>query len=198
MNGHTPPTQDAGSEPVDYFDYLRRRSALAQLYRNHWLYPRLCLHLSGMVLDVGCGIGDLLSFRPGTVGTDINPRAVDWCRQAGHRAELMQPDILPFSGGAFDGVVIDNVLEHIADPTLLLAEVHRVLRPGGTALIGVPGKKGYACDADHKVFYDEAGLVAVMAAAGFSASKILPMPIKSKWLDAYMRQYCLYGVFRIG
>lgn len=196
MNGHTPPTQDAGSEPVDYFDYLRRRSALARLYRNHWLYPRLCPHLSGTVLDVGCGIGDLLSFRPGTVGTDINPRAVDWCRQAGHRAELMQPDVLPFGDGAFDGVVIDNVLEHIADPRPLLAEVRRVLRPGGNALVGVPGRRGYASDPDHKVFYDEAALVVVMGGAGFAVRKVLPMPFKSSWLDAHMRQYCLYAVFQ--
>jgi SAM-dependent methyltransferase len=182
----------------DYFDYLCQRSTLAWLYRKYWLYPSLCCHLSGRVLDIGCGIGDLLAFRPNTVGTDINLRAVTWCRKNGYRAELMVPDRLPFGTATFDGVVIDNVLEHVIDPTPLLAETRRVLLPGGAVLIGVPGKKGYACDTDHKVFYDEEGLVAVMAAVGFSVRKFLPMPIRSSWLDAHMRQYCLYGVFRSG
>jgi SAM-dependent methyltransferase len=181
---------------VDYFDYLRQRSILAWLYRKHWLYPRLCRHLSGCVLDIGCGIGDLLAFRPDTIGTDINPSAVYWCRGNGHLAKLMLPDMLPFGSAAFDGVVIDNVLEHIFDPVPLLSEARRVLRPGGTAVIGVPGKKGYASDPDHKVFYDEHLLVSTMIATGFSLKRLLPMPFKSSWLDVRMRQYCLYGVFQ--
>lgn len=188
------PTPD--TDTVDYFDYLRQRSRLAWLYRKYWLYPRLCRHLSGSVLDVGCGIGDLLAFRANTTGTDINPRAVAWCRDNGYPAELMMPDVLPFQNSVFDGVVIDNVLEHIADPAPLLGEVRRVLRPGGRALIGVPGRRGYACDPDHKVHYDEANLVAVMAAAGFAKLRLLPMPFRSNWLDVRMRQYCLYGVFQ--
>lgn len=180
---------------IDYFDYLCRRSPLAWLYRKYWLYPRLCRHLGGYVLDVGCGIGDLLSFRSDTVGTDINPFAVAWCRKNGHRAELMMLDVLPFQTAEFDGAVIDNVLEHIAEPRALLAEVRRVVRPGGSVLIGVPGKRGYDCDPDHKVFYDEAALVSVMAAAGFGLRWMFHAPLRSDWLDVHMRQYCLYGVF---
>ena len=190
-----PAAPPSGGEP-DYFDYLTQRSRLAWLYRKHWLYPRLCRHLSGDVLDVGCGIGDLLAFRPGTTGTDINPRAVEWCRRAGHRAEPMSPDVLPFADASFDGVVIDNVLEHIVDPRPLLAEARRVLKPQGRALIGVPGRRGYASDPDHKVFYDEPALVATLAASGFTVRKVLPMPVRSSWLDGHMRQYCLYGVFQ--
>lgn len=188
----TPTADDA----IDYFDHLRKRSTLAWLYRTYWLYPKLCRHLSGAVLDVGCGIGDLLSFRSGTVGTDINPRAVDWCRNKGHRVELMMPGVLPFGTAEFDAVVMDNVLEHIAEPQALLEEARRVLRSGGRALIGVPGRRGYASDPDHKVFYDSAALVAVMDSAGFTLQRLLPMPFMSSWLDAHMRQYCVYGLFQ--
>lgn len=184
------------TEAIDYFDYLAKRSTKAWLYRKYWLYPKLCRHLSGTVLDVGCGIGDLLAFRQDTVGTDINPRAVDWCRANGHCAELMTPDLIPFGDATFDGVVIDNVLEHIAAPEALLDEVRRVTRAEGRVLIGVPGRRGYASDPDHKVFYDATALVAVMGSAGFGLQLLLPMPFKSDWLDTHMRQYCLYGVFR--
>ena len=57
----------------DYFNYLRGRSRLGLLYRKYWLYPRLNKYLYGDVLDVGCGVGDLLSFRPSTIGVDVNP-----------------------------------------------------------------------------------------------------------------------------
>ncbi len=182
-------------ESVEYFNYLRKRSTLARLYRKYWLYPRLCRHLSGHVLDVGCGIGDLLAFRKGTVGTDINPRAITWCRANGHNAEAMMPDILPFENGTFDGLVLDNVLEHITDPAPLLLEAYRVLRPRGHVLIGVPGRRGYASDTDHKVFYDENLLISTMTKAGFTLQRLFPMPFKSSWLNADMRQYCLYGMF---
>lgn len=183
-------------DAVDYFDHLRKRSNLAWLYRTYWLYPRLCRYLSGVVLDVGCGVGDFLSFRKGTVGTDINPRAVAWCRDKGLRAEHMTPDVLPFETAEFDGVVLDNVLEHIADPERLLAEVRRVLKSEGRTLIGVPGRRGYESDPDHKVFYDAATLAVVMATAGFALRHLLPMPFESSWLDTHMRQYCVYGVFQ--
>lgn len=184
------------NEGLDYFDYLRKRSILACFYRKYWLYPRLCRHLSGSVLDIGCGIGDLLSFRENTIGVDINPRAVAWCREKGYRAEMMAPGVLPFQAAEFDGVVIDNVLEHITDPQPLLAEARRVLKQNGRLLIGVPGRRGYTCDPDHKVFYDESSLVEILATSRFDLKQLLCMPFKSVWLEAHMRQYCLYGVFQ--
>ena len=111
----------------EYYAYLRGRSLKGKLYRNWWLYPRLARHLSGRVLDVGCGIGDMLRFRPNTVGVDINPETITWCRTQGLDAHHMERNRLPFDAGTFDGVILDNVLEHIAAPQPLLAEVRRVL-----------------------------------------------------------------------
>jgi len=100
----------------EYFAYLSSRSRLGHLYRKHWLYPRLNKRLHGRALDVGCGIGDMLSFRPGMVGTDINRRTVEYCIERGFDAKLMLVDTLPFSDREFDSVLLDNVLEHIPDP----------------------------------------------------------------------------------
>jgi SAM-dependent methyltransferase len=179
-----------------YYRYLRQRSRLGLWYRRYWLYPRLSRYLQGRALDVGCGIGDFLAYRPGTVGVDINPATVEWCRLQGLDAHLMATDILPFAEDSFDGAVLDNVLEHLNAPAPLLREIHRVLRPHGTLVVGVPGQRGYTTDPDHKIFYNEALLVSTLTTAGFALRQIFHTPVRSNWLDARMRQYCMYGVFQ--
>jgi SAM-dependent methyltransferase len=182
---------------AEYFEYLKTRSVLGQIYRNYWLYPRLSRLLNGRVLDVGCGIGDFLVFRRGTVGADVNPHTVGWNRQRGLDVSLIVDGKLPFPDRSFDSCILDNVLEHIADPTALLAEVRRVLSPGAVFAVGVPGRKGFASDSDHKVYYDKSNLYDCLTEAGFSAEKFFWMPIRWSWLDAKLSQYCLYGVFRV-
>jgi SAM-dependent methyltransferase len=107
----------------------------------------------------------------------------------------MERNRLPFDAETFDGVILDNVLEHIAAPQPLLAEAKRVLKPSGRLLAGVPGLKGYQSDPDHKVYYNEAGLIHLMQNNGFSCRMILPMPLRLPRLSERIRQYCVYGVF---
>lgn len=180
---------------AQYFSYLKSRSRLGLAYRNLILYPRLCRYLHGRALDVGCGIGDLLRFRPDTHGVDINPRTVAWCTENGLRASLMEPDCLPFADAAFDSAILDNVLEHIQAPSALLTELYRVVKPGGTLVVGVPGHKGYGCDADHKVFYDKDRLQHAVGQAGFVCRSAFNTPFRSSLLDRHLALYCLYGVF---
>lgn len=181
-----------------YFVYLRKRSLKSYIYRKFWLYPFLRWQLSGRVLDVGCGTGDFLASCPGSTGADINPLAVEWCRKRGLEALVMKEGHLPFPDSSFTSVILDNVLEHLHNPMPLLEEICRVLEPGGTLVVGVPGIRGYARDSDHKVFYDEAALVEVMAKAGLERTRLFHMPIRFPWLNVHMRQYCIYGVFRYG
>jgi SAM-dependent methyltransferase len=179
-----------------YFAYLRKRSRTGYLYRRFWLYPALKRQLSGRVLDVGCGIGDFLASTPGSTGVDINPFSVHWCRKRGLNADVMEEGKIPFPDRSFESAVLDNVLEHIEDPRPLLAEVHRILRPSGIFVVGVPGPRGFAADPDHKIFYDETTLTNVVTRAGFVLLKVHHLPLRSSWLRRRLRQYCLYGVFR--
>lgn len=179
----------------DYFDYLQRRSLIGLLYRRYWLYPKIIRNLSGHILDVGCGIGDFIAFYPNAIGVDINPHTVAWCRKRGLDARLMEKNILPFSDCSFNGLVLDNVLEHISEPVPLLNEMRRVLQPGGRAVIGVPGVRGYASDPDHKVFYDEDALLSVMNDTGFECNKTFHAPVRNAWLAQHIPQYCIYGIF---
>ena len=137
----------------------------------------------------------MLRYRPGTVGVDINARNVQWCRDHGMDARVMSRDTLPFEAAEFDGAVLDNVLEHLVDPRPLLAETRRVVRPTGVVIAGVPGKRGYASDRDHKRFYDSGDLATVFREAGFRCDRILQMPLPVESLSRYLRQYCVYGVF---
>jgi SAM-dependent methyltransferase len=179
----------------EYYEYLKTRSSLAYVYRSKWVYPILNRNLHGKVLDVGCGIGDFLSFRPNTIGVDINPETVKHCESIGFNAYLMEENLLPFESKEFDGCVLDNVLEHIAKPEVLLKEIRRVLSPDGVVIIGVPGRSGYKSDPDHKVFYDKNRLITTLDEAGFLKQKIMYLPFTFPLLTRISKNYCMYGIF---
>jgi SAM-dependent methyltransferase len=102
------------------------------------------------VLDLGCGDGATLRELSGRVGTggwllgiDRNPRALAVAaaamRSGAPRWLLIRGDLakpLPITTGSVDRVLCHNTLEALADPAGLLVEAHRVLRPGGQAVIG--------------------------------------------------------------
>jgi ubiquinone/menaquinone biosynthesis C-methylase UbiE len=95
------------------------------------------------VLDLGCGTGAValhLARRGITVqAVDHSPEMIGVAKDKAERAELAEritfhvADIgdLPFESASFDGVTCQRVLHHILDPAKLLAEVDRVVKPGG-------------------------------------------------------------------
>jgi len=180
----------------EYFEYLKGISRLGVIYRNYYLYPRINKFFKGNVLDVGCGIGGFLQYRIGTVGVDVNPEVVKYCRQQELDARVMENDALPFEANTFDGVLMDNVLEHIESPEDILCEIRRVLVDGGDFLVGVPGSKGYKNDPDHKNFYSKEDLITLVRSAGFIDESVFGMPLNLSWLDDKISQYCIYAKFK--
>jgi ubiquinone/menaquinone biosynthesis C-methylase UbiE len=179
-----------------YLSFLLTRSTLARLYRKFYLYPRISKNFTGKVLDIGCGIGDFVGFRENTIGTDINKTIVEYCKKQGLNVVLFENEKLSFNDNNFDGVILDNVLEHIEEPTVILSEIKRVLKKNGTLIIGVPGIKGYEADSDHKCFFDDQRLSSIER-FGFQGIKSFHTPlIKSAWLSRRIRQYCMYKVFK--
>jgi 2-polyprenyl-3-methyl-5-hydroxy-6-metoxy-1,4-benzoquinol methylase len=92
-----------------------------------------------MLLDIGCSTGimadALAPYFKIVVGTDIDENAIRFARSTFHRSNLefiLQDCLhLGFPEGAFDLVLCAHVYEHVPSASSLLAEIHRVLRPGG-------------------------------------------------------------------
>ena len=182
----------------DYFQYLSRISLVGKAYRKFFLYPKINALLKGRLLDVGCGVGQMIAFRPDSVGVDINEFNVNYCKKNGLEVYEMAFDLLPFAEASFDSILLDNVLEHIANPVPLIKEIKRVLRLDGLVVIGVPGLRGYLSDTDHRVFYDEAKLDDLADQMGFDVSFITYTPLwKSVFISHHLRQYCLYTQWKL-
>jgi ubiquinone/menaquinone biosynthesis C-methylase UbiE len=105
---------------------------------------RRLLPLNGIerVLDVGTGAGALaLALAPSArqvIGVDVVPELLDEARKrAPENVEFREADAtdLPFGPSSFDVVATARTLHHVARPELVLAEMTRVLRPGGTMLV---------------------------------------------------------------
>jgi SAM-dependent methyltransferase len=129
-------------------------------------------------------------------GFDINPFAVEYSKRAGHRAALIgEGGRFPANDGAFDACVLDNVLEHLADPQKTLDECWRVTAPRGGLVIAVPGACGFAGDPDHKLFYEEEQLRCLDRRWKLGMLFSIPSFFRSRKLSRSVRQYCLVGIY---
>ena len=115
--------------------------------------PRLVqfsAHKGMNVLEVGCGAGiDLVRFADGgakVAGIDLSMTAIDLaCKnfeQSGQNANLsvMNGECMQFADNTFDVVYAHGVLQYTADSAKMIEEIHRVLRPGGEAVLMVYNK----------------------------------------------------------
>ena len=116
----------------------------------HYL-PRL-VDFSGFkgrrLLEVGCGIGtDLVRFAKGgarVTGVDLAQTAIDLARKnfelngvTADELRVANGEELPFPDASFDVVYGHGVIQYTADAPPLIREMHRVLKPGGTAIFMV-------------------------------------------------------------
>lgn len=125
------------------------------LERNHWWFRgRRSVYLGllqshmkgntqGPALDLGCGLGgflpDLQTMGFDVYGADMDFESLQYCVERGF-AKCMQTDsyVLPFADNSFELITLFDAIEHIEDDHRVMAEVARILKPGGKVIISVP------------------------------------------------------------
>jgi SAM-dependent methyltransferase len=98
------------------------------------------------LLDAGCGTGFNLLALSGlgrATGIDLSPEAISFCRARRVRAVRAGLLALPFPDAVFDAVTSFDVIYHawVTDDRAAVAEMARVVRPGGLLLVRVPALK---------------------------------------------------------
>jgi len=150
------------------------------------------------ILDLGCGTGLMLAYlnsRHWSVGLDFSPLALVFSRRRGLQ-RLVQADAerLPVAPESFDLITALDLTEHVERDDLLLAEAHRVLRPGGGLVLSVPAHPFLWSDHDEALYhfrrYRRGELRARIQEAGFRVTRLsycitftFPIIVAFRWLQ---------------
>jgi SAM-dependent methyltransferase len=172
--------------PDDYYRHLR------EVEDRHWWFggmreisARLLgrrLRGGGAVLDAGCGTGGYLrwlldhgSFSH-AAGADLAAAAVELARDRVPEADLHVASLasLPFESERFDLVVSNDVLQHVDEGEVdrSLAELRRVLKPGGTLLLRTNGARRLRRERSDWRAYDASTLRHELERAGFAVERV--------------------------
>jgi len=145
------------------------------------------------ILDIGCGVGAfvrrLLEFSPRVAGIDVDAeRVIEGGKDVPDLA-LALGERLPFRDGAFDVVLLHEVLEHVTDDQATLREAHRVLATGGKAVIFCPNRL-YPFET-HGIFLGKRYVFGNMPLVNY-----LPDPVRDR-LVPHARAYTKSGLRRL-
>lgn len=134
--------KEAGSERIwGFYDYFRDEPC--RLSTSHRRYRRLRRFFPDRpleVLKIGPSTGTFLHVANQhghhAIGCDVSSRFVDFARQT-YGVEILHGrfEELGFADAAFDVVLLFNVIENVPNLAEFLAEVHRVLKPGGLFIL---------------------------------------------------------------
>mgnify|MGYP003339124002 FL=1 len=152
------------------YNWLANHKLLAAL-------EKLRGHAHGELLDVGCGAMPFAPVFAGQVtayhGTDL-PTSLHF---RGRRPLAYSvAEALPFRAGSFDTVLSLSVINCLPEPVRLLEEAHRVLRPGGTAIIEFVQMVPLHVDEPWDYYrFTRFGASYLLDRAGFDVVTILPV-----------------------
>jgi len=148
----SPPTDAADAPKLNDYDSIAEAYTTEtenNLINGYYARPAI-LDLAGdvagrRILDAGCGSGPVMAAlrdRGGVVtGFDKSTGMLEQARRRlGGDADLLMADLsspLPFADGTFDDVIASLVLHYLEDWGLALAELRRVLKPGGRLIMSV-------------------------------------------------------------
>ncbi|HUL28404.1 MAG TPA: class I SAM-dependent methyltransferase [Streptosporangiaceae bacterium] len=177
---------------------------LAAVEDHHWWYRERRALLEreiqrlapGLALDIGAaGGGNTRVLRARgwqALALDYAESAVGTARDRGIDAMRADARELPVRSGVCDLVTAFDVLEHVDEDYLVTAEIARVLRPNGTALIAVPCDMALWSAHDEHVGhvrrYSRAGLTDVVQKAGFAIDRVWSWNVLLRPVVAWRRR----------
>jgi SAM-dependent methyltransferase len=186
-------TADPASDPLEThpspygYEGLHSVAALGMHLRSRPIVKHVRRHRPATMLDLGCGYrADLLTVVakdvPRAVGVDLE---IDPAHAAANNIIAIDGEVVEtldtLDAESFACITLISVLEHLPNPQAALNGIHRVLAPGGTAIVHVPtwlGKPvlevmafrcGIGTDSidDHRTYYRIAELWPMVIGAGF-------------------------------
>lgn len=162
----------------------RRTPGRYSFWRFNWLIHHQVIaalmrarpHAHGVLLDVGCGNKPFARWFRGHVtaylGTDL---AASPYLGAARPEVFARGERLPFRAGSIDTVLGLSMLDHLPEPSRLLEEARRVLRPGGILLLEFPQMVPLH-DEPHDYFrYTRHGAAWLLERSGFELLDVIPI-----------------------
>lgn len=147
MTSHVEALNDrlATEHPIDDY-YARSAWPIRFIERERLAIIRRMVgpHRGLDVVEIGSGGGHVLRMFPEArlTAVDVSSVFLDTARRnlRGYDARFLKGELssLALPSASFDRVICTEVLEHTEDPAAILAEIRRILRPGGLAVITVP------------------------------------------------------------
>jgi len=126
---------------ADYDDRAHDSRIPLQRYwqRSRFRHVTELIAGQGPVLDVGCGSSRIIgALPPGSVAVDVLLRKLRYARKFNTPLAHASGFGLPFRDGSFPCVLCSQVIEHVPKESPILAELVRVLAPGGRLVLGTP------------------------------------------------------------
>ncbi len=135
----------------DYFNSARYAKVSFKKYSQYWWANRYYSILakkhgpnSGRILEIGCGLGHLLTWFTDdyeVFGGDINEYAIEEAKEnvpEGNFQIMDAEDLSVFPDAHFNILIAKHVVEHLKNPDKAIAEMSRVLAPGGLLIMACP------------------------------------------------------------
>ena len=172
---------DAGRESVSFLKRATARQYLGEIesFRGS---------SSGRLLEVGCGEGDFLAEAEQVgfevEGVEYSSAACATANRRLKRGRVRQGELegAQLAAESFDVIVLNDVIEHVRSPAVVLGEIHRLLKPGGTLFLATPsldswsarimGRHWMEWKPEHLSYFNRESMTGALQRSGFSGVKV--------------------------